>query len=55
MSLHILAFPHAVKNAAVILSTGSGYTLIIPFQGVPGQGQVFEAWAHIFEVGSGSR
>lgn len=48
MSLHILAFTHAVKkNTAVILSTGSGYTRIIPFQGVPGQGQAFDAWTHI--------
>lgn len=49
MSLHILAFTLAVKNTAVVLSTGSGYTLIIPFQGVPGQGQAFGAWAHILQ------
>lgn len=47
MSFCILAFTRAVENTAGILSTGSGCTLIIPFPGVPGQGQAFDAWAHI--------
>lgn len=46
LSVHTLALTCAVKTQQVFFSLGVGYTLIIPFQGVPGQGQAFGTWTH---------
>lgn len=35
-----------LKTQQVFFPLGVGYTLIIPFQGVPGQGQAFGTWTH---------
>lgn len=35
-----------LKTQQFFFPLGVGYTLIIPFQGVPGQGQAFGTWTH---------
>lgn len=47
LSVHTLVLTCAVKKTQqCFFPLGVGYTLIIPFQGVPGQGQAFGTWTH---------